>query len=153
MLKFIHLLVLFVFLFGNNTALYAQKKYFTEDGYFLNGFDVTSYFNNNPTKGSSKFVYTYDGVKFLFASKNNLEEFKKSPQSFIPEYNGWCAYAMGKDGSLVEVNPKTYKIINNKLYLFYDFYFTNTKTLWNENEQKLLQNANTNWTKKYENKK
>ncbi|MEQ9146669.1 MAG: YHS domain protein, partial [Cytophagales bacterium] len=53
----------------------------------------------------------------------------------------WCAYAMGVDGSRVKIDPKTFKIVNGELYLFYNFNFTNTLKKWNENENELKAKA------------
>ena len=60
-------------------------------------------------------------------------------------YGGYCAYAMGFDGSLVEIDPETYKIIDGKLYLFYNAYFNNTKTKWDKDEKSLKAKADSNW--------
>ena len=54
------------------------------------------------------------------------EVFLKNPTNFEPEYGGWCAYAMGDSGEKVTINPETFKIINGKLYLFYNAFLTNT---------------------------
>ena len=58
-----------------------------------------------------------------------------------------CAYAMGLEkADKVSVNPKTYKIIDNKLYLFYNKLGINTKENWDkEGEEKLKANADKNW--------
>ncbi len=75
--------------------------------------------------------------------------FLKNYKTYEPEFGGWCAYAMGNTGEKVEIDPETFKIINGKLYLFYNAYFNNTLKLWNKNEATLLKQANTNWTKYY----
>ena len=77
------------------------------------------------------------------------ELFKKNPAQYEPQYGGWCAYAMGNDGSKVEVDPETFKILNAKLYLFYNKYFTNTLKSWNKDEGRLMKSADANWMKFY----
>ena len=52
---------------------------------------------------------------------------------------------MGANGEKVEVNPETFKIINGKLYLFYNAFFNNTLTDWNKNEAALKAKADKNW--------
>lgn len=111
----------------------------------LRGYDAVSYFNFDPVKGHSSINYNFQGVLYYFESVKNKETFIKSPNLFLPEYGGWCAYAMGESGEKVEVDPKTYKIIGSKLYLFYNKAFTNTLNYWNKNENELKDKADENW--------
>ncbi len=113
----------------------------------VEGYDVVSYFQGKPQRGNKDLSYTYKGVTYWFATPENRELFKENPQHFEPQYGGWCAYAMGLDGSKVKIDPKTYKIVDGKLYLFYNFYFNNTLIDWNNNEQALKQAADANWQK------
>ena len=79
-----------------STNLVAQKtSYNLDKGVIVDGYDVTEYFNNKAVKGSKSFSTENDGVTYYFASKENMEKFKASPEKFIPEYGGWCAYAVG----------------------------------------------------------
>jgi hypothetical protein len=65
----------------------------------------------------------------------------------MPQYGGWCAYAMGAKNEKVTMNPENYKIVDGKLYLFYKNFFTDTLDDWNEDEENLKQKANENWKK------
>ena len=49
----------------------------------------------------------------------------------------------------VEINPETFKIIDGKLYLFYNAYFNNTLKIWNKEEMSLKVKADNNWKKIY----
>jgi YHS domain-containing protein len=131
----------------DNSISIRTQHYNLEKGIALQGYDPVSYFVKNPLKGKKEFAHTYNGVQYLFSSNANLETFKKKPTGYEPAYGGWCAYAMGADGSKVEVDPETYKIIGGKLYLFYNFYFNNTLKKWNADEQKLNKSADINWQK------
>ena len=124
-----------------------QKSYNLEHGLAIGGYDPVSYFNGKPQKGQTKLTFSHEGVTYRFANESNLDAFKKSPPSYEPQYGGWCAYAMGNTGEKVEVDPETYKIINNKLYLFYNKLFTNTLKSWNKNEPTLKSKADVNWEK------
>ncbi len=116
-----------------------------ENGLALQGFDSVSYFNGKPKKGSSESSVLHEGVTYLFENTENLKKFSTNPDKYVPRYGGWCAYAIGAKGELVNVNPETYKIIDGKLYLFYNAYFNNTLKKWNMNEEELLKSANQNW--------
>ena len=132
-----------------SSALFSQKtEYYLKKGYVAEGYDVVSYFNNKPLEGDKKYQTTYDGVKFKFSSEKNLTLFKKNPTKNIPQYGGYCAYAIGKTGEKVSIDPKTFEIRDGKLYLFYNSWGTNTLKLWlKENPEKLKKQADLNWKK------
>lgn len=113
----------------------------------IGGYDPVSYFDNSPEEGQSDYSTTHHGVNYLFMSSANKSKFEKDPKAYIPQYGGWCAYAMGANGDKVKVDPETYKIVSGKLYLFYNFYFTNTLDSWNEDESTLKDQADLNWDK------
>jgi hypothetical protein len=54
---------------------------------------------------------------------------------------------MGNSGEKVSIDPETFKIVNGKLYLFYNRFFTNTLKDWNKNEAALKKTADLNWPK------
>jgi hypothetical protein len=45
----------------------------------------------------------------------------------------------------VEVDPETFKIVDDKLYLFYNKFFNNTLDSWNKDEANLKARADQNW--------
>lgn len=132
---------------AQNSESDSRKKQFnlTDDNLAVRGYDVVSYFNGKPKIGSKSSSGSYKGVTYYFSSQSNLEIFKKSPEKYEPQYGGWCAFAMGNSAEKVEVDPETYKIIEGKLYLFYNAYFTNTLTKWNKDEKNLKFKADKNW--------
>jgi YHS domain-containing protein len=113
----------------------------------LSGYDPVSYFDRKPKEGDPEIKVTHKGVTYQFATQANLNKFKASPDTYEPAYGGWCAYAMGETGEKVKVDPETYKILNGRLYLFYNFWGNNTLTDWNENESKLKATGDRNWSK------
>lgn len=84
---------------------------------------------------------------YLFKNEINKRTFEKSPEEYLPQYGGWCAYAMGYNGKKVEINPESFSIENKKLYLFYKTTFTDTKKKWFKSNEKLKSKANQNWNK------
>ncbi len=114
----------------------------------LQGYDPIGYFKQNKAvKGKKEIATTYDGVVYYFSSIENKNIFIKTPTKYEPQFGGWCAYAMGETGEKVEINPETFKIIEGKLYLFYNAYFNNTLKSWNKNEIILKSKAEANWKK------
>jgi YHS domain-containing protein len=112
----------------------------------IEGYDPVSYFSNNPQKGSDEITFDYKGSTIWFVNEENRKKFKPDPEKYYPKYGGWCAYAMGLDGSKVDVNPKTYEIRDDGLYLFYNKLGTNTLKMWNdEGAEALKKKADSNW--------
>ncbi len=135
-----------------NAVAYGQSdvrvaQYNLKKGIALEGYDPVSYFDGKPQEGSEKIKVEYKGVTYLFATAANAAKFKQTPDKFEPAYGGWCAYAMGDSGEKVKVDPETFKILNGKLYLFYNFWGNNTLTDWNKNEAPLKSKGDQNWKK------
>lgn len=126
----------------NRTKHYNIKKSLAIDGY-----DPVSYFSNKAVEGKEDITYTYKGVTYWFANTTNLNKFKSDPAQYEPAYGGWCAYAMGETGEKVKVDPETFKVVDGKLYLFYNFWGNNTLTDWNKDEKVLKSKADQNWKK------
>ena len=114
----------------------------------LSGYDPVSYFTDGqPLKGKSNLSHTYRTTQYLFANPANLAAFKSNPEAYLPQYGGWCAYAMGRNGDKVKIDPMTYKLVDGKLYLFYNFRSTNTLDDWNKDEGNLKNKADRHWKK------
>ena len=135
--------------FGQNAAK-RISNYNLEKKVAIQGYDPVAYFvQKKAVKGKSTLLSTYDGVVYYFSSQANKDLFLKNPSSYEPQYGGWCAFAMGDYGEKVEINPETFKIIDGKLYLFYNAFFNNTLKSWNKDETNLKKKADTNWKKIY----
>lgn len=126
-----------------------RKKHFNlEDGIAIKGYDPVAYFiQNKAVKGKKELAISHQGIVYYFSSAENKELFKATPFKYEPEYGGWCAYAMGNTAEKVSIDPETFKIVNGKLYLFYNRFFTNTLKDWNKNEATLKKKADMNWPK------
>lgn len=140
-----------MFLYTINISAQSQairtKHYNIKSGLAIQGYDPVSYFTKNKAeKGNSKFSSVYLGVTYYFSSDANKKTFLVNPSKYEPQYGGWCAYAMGYSGKKVEVDPETFKIVDGKLYLFYNSFFNNTLTDWNKDEKNLKSKADKNWT-------
>ena len=145
-------ILLFNFAHGysqNAAEVSLRTKHFNleKSGLAIQGYDPLSYYLGKPKKGSGTYSYLYNGVTYRFANAKNMELFKASPAKYEPAYGGWCAYAMGETGEKVKVDPDTYKIIDGKIYLFYNFWGNNTLADWNKNDKKLKVTADNNWKK------
>ncbi len=130
------------------TATKRGTEFNLEKKVAIQGYDPVAYFKQKKAvKGKKELASTYEGVIYYFSSQANKDTFVKSPFSYEPQYGGWCAYAMGANNEKVEVDPETFKIIEGKLYLFYNAYFNNTLKSWNKDEVNLKKKADANWAK------
>ena len=139
--------VFLIVLFIGMSSTYAQQiDYNTKKGFVANGFDVVAYFNTEAIEGDKDFITEYDGGKFKFSSQKNLDIFIANPVKYIPQYGGYCAYAVAEKGEKVGIDPETFEIRDGKLYLFYNAWGTNTLDLWlKENVKGLQEKADKNW--------
>ena len=71
-------------------------------GLWVDGYDPVAYFaDNKAVPGKPEYTFTYQGATFRFASQAHLDFFEASPQKYLPEYGGYCAFAIGDDASKV----------------------------------------------------
>ena len=132
----------------NPTEFHKKQYNLDNDGLAIKGYDPVAYFTaNKALEGKKEITLTTEGITYHFASVQDRDLFKSNPEKYQPQYGGWCAYAMGNDGSKVEVDPETFKIINGNLFLFYNRFFNNTLKTWNKDEPKLHAQADVNWQK------
>lgn len=146
-------LITLVFAFVVVAAVSAQsplrsKEFNLDKGLAVQGYDPVAYFTEGrAVKGTRDFSATVDGVVYYFANPGDKDTFLKDWKKYEPQYGGWCAYAMGATGGKVEIDPGTFKIIDGKLYLFYNKFFNNTLKSWNKDQSNLKQKADANWQK------
>lgn len=138
--------LILLFLVTASSVSAQTIDYNLKKGFVANGYDVVAYFNNEANEGTKKFTTSFDGVKFKFSSEENLKAFNKNPEKYTPQYGGYCAYAIALKNEKVSINPKTFLIKEDKLYLFYNAWGTNTLDLWKKgNEAILKEKADKNW--------
>jgi YHS domain-containing protein len=120
----------------------------SKSGLAIEGYDPVGYFTTGKAvEGKKELAASDGGATYYFTSTQNRDLFKTDPAKYKPQYGGWCAYAMGASGEKVEIDPETFKVLNGKLYLFYNRYFNNTLKTWNKNEPDLKKKADANWIK------
>ena len=116
----------------------------------IHGFDPVAYFQGAPAKGKDSLQAQHKGVIYYFSKPQNRTLFLENPARYEPQYGGWCAYAM-LEGEKVDIDPVRYKIVNDKLYLFYHGLFGDTRKKWDElvgdKEAEHIEKANLAWAK------
>ena len=111
----------------------------------LDGFDPTTYFEGDPRRGDAALALEHDGAVYRFVDAEHRARFEADPERFVPEYGGWCAWAVS-EGYTYEVDPESYLIQDDRLLLFYDGTFGDTRALWLEDDADArLDAADANW--------
>jgi len=145
-INMLRIILILVCSFGLSNSNAQSAQWNIQKGYVAQGYDVVSYFDNKAQKGKDDIIVEHESVKFKFASQENKAKFEAQPEKYLPQYGGYCAYAIGKNGEKVTINPKTYEIRDGKLYLFYNKLFTNTLDKWlEEGAEELKTKADANW--------
>jgi len=142
------LMAVLVFMVVNSAN--AQNVNTDENKLANKGYDLVNYFNaNSAEKGSIEFSTTNEGAIYYFVNAENLKSFKENPSKYLPQYDGYCAFAVAKMNKKVPVNPETFRIDDGKLYLFYNDFWEgkpfNTIVPWLNNESDMEKMASTNW--------
>ena len=144
--------LILLFLLSISTTIFAQnstersKHFNIENKLAIQGYDPVAYFSGKALKGDKKFAVSHQGVIYYFSSETNKNAFFNNPSKYEPQYGGWCAFAMGDYGKKVSIDPSTFKIVDGKLYLFYNAYFNNTLISWNKDEKNLKTKADKSWS-------
>ena len=117
-------------------------------GIAAQGYDVVSFFDKKPKKGNGSYTSNYEGGIFHFSSAANKEKFESSPESYAPQYGGYCAIAMS-EGAAANPNPKSWEVRDGKLYFFTRMLFgiIDAKRQWVKKPEELRALADAEWAK------
>ncbi len=100
------------------------------DGVAVGGYDLVSYHQpDGPRPGQKAFEVEREGLRYRFASAENLARFEAAPDDYLPRYRGWCAATLAM-GRLTCPDYTNFKIENGELLLFELVGFTNGRTVW-----------------------
>jgi YHS domain-containing protein len=124
-------------------ALAAKPQIYTPPftSLALEGYDAVSYFSGHPVIGQPRYTATRQGVQYRFASAENLARFQADPDAYLPQYGGYCAWAIA-DGHVAKGDPTIWKVVGGKLYLNYD---ARVQQHWAQDIPGNIAKANHNW--------
>ena len=110
----------------------------------IGGYDAVAYFTEgNPVAGKSGITHTWKGAIWRFSSESNRILFKTKPESYAPQYGGYCAWAVSQ-GYTAKGDPNHWKVVGGKLYLNYD---ASVQRNWEKDIPSHITNADRNWPK------
>ena len=114
----------------------------TENGVALKGYDPVAYFTDGePTRGKGLHTATWKGVTYRFASAEHKAQFETEPEKYLPQYGGYCAYAMSIN-TIADITPKRWAIVHGKLYLNNNLF---AQTLRSTDKSGNIKKADNNW--------
>jgi YHS domain-containing protein len=126
------------------TSLLSAKTLVNVDrsGIGIRGYDPVAYFTDGKAeKGVPQFSSTAGGVTYLFATAEHKAAFDANPSKYEPRFGGYCAYGVSR-GSLIEIDPSAFQIVNGQLLLQYS---KGVMVKFNKDQTVCLQKAETNW--------
>jgi YHS domain-containing protein len=112
-------------------------------GVAILGYDPVAYFSEGAAvKGDSRFTAQWQGATWHFASAANRDAFAAAPESYAPQYGGWCAFG-ATEGYAAETDPvEAWTIVDGKLYLNWD---KDVKSQWSQDIPGNLSKSESNW--------
>jgi YHS domain-containing protein len=121
-------------------------QYNTSSGLALKGYDPVAYFSDQkPVPGKSEYAYDWNGATWQFSSAENRDQFSGNPETFAPQFGGFCSFAVSK-GFTADISPDAWQIEGGKLYLFAD---QNVRDSWVASMgEGSLDNSAANWKKR-----
>jgi YHS domain-containing protein len=118
----------------------------TKQGVIIDGHDPVSYFTvKKAQQGKPEFQTKVDDVTYWFFSEENKQTFLKDPKKYMPQYGGWCAFAVADSKSKVEVDYDKFLIQDGRLFLFYNDFLSDTRKKWSKDPKEFLKKADANW--------
>ena len=85
---------------------------------------------------------------YYFTSAEQKAAFEKTPNRYLPQYGGYCAFGVYA-GAKFRTDPNKFLVKDGKYYLFLYNVELDAQQLWlaENNHKKLVSTANTNWAK------
>ena len=94
--------------------------YAREQNLAISGYDAVAYFTENwPRRGLEQHQTEWNGAVWRFVSAENQAKFEAAPESYAPQYGGYCAYAVSR-GYTAPTDPTAWEVVDGKLYLNYN---------------------------------
>jgi len=133
------------------TSSFAGDQYIDDTGFAVSGYDVVAYFDLpqstvgtaqvGAVPGRADITAEHNGATFAFSSAANRDRFVADPDSFVPQFDGHCAYGVAKGGK-VPGNPNLWRIVDGELFLNIT---KNVVGFWEEDIPGNITLADSNW--------
>jgi hypothetical protein len=123
-------------------SVHGQKVNAGSGGLAVKGYDVVAYATQGkPVEGSAQFEHRIGATTYRFASAASRDAFAKDPDRYLPQFGGFCAYAVSR-GYTADVDPLAWRIVNGRLYLNYS---RRVQVKWEEDIPGNIAKGDINW--------
>jgi YHS domain-containing protein len=111
-------------------------------GLAMQGYDPVAYFTlGEATEGNYTITSVYKDATYRFASEEHKAAFDADPESFLPQYGGFCAFGAAM-GFKFDGDPDHWKIVDGELFLNLS---EEIQTRWEKDIPGHIEKADTNW--------
>ena len=111
-------------------------------GLAIRGYDPVAYFaSSTPTLGKADLNAKHKGATYHFANAANRDSFVAAPDTYLPQYGGFCALGTAK-GRKFDGDPKLWRVEGGKLYLNVS---PDAQTFWLKDIPGNIKDATENW--------
>lgn len=108
----------------------------------LGGYDAVAYFTDGtPTEGAVTISHHWNGANWLFSSAENRDQFAANPETYAPQFDGYCAYAAAL-GYIAPGDPTVWAVVDDRLYLNVH---ERAAELWQQDRDANIASAEENW--------
>ena len=113
-----------------------------ESGGALHGYDAVAYFTaGQAVSGSAQFEHMWGGARWRFSSAANRDAFAASPDTYAPQFGGYCAWAVSRNYT-ADIDPAAFSVVNGKLYVNYS---TLVQARWRLDRDGNIAKGHANW--------
>ncbi len=114
----------------------------------LQGYSPVSYLDLGiAQKGLKEYKAAHDGLTYYFTSRDQKNKFEASPEKYVPQYGGYCAFGVSV-GAKFRTDPNKFVVKDGKYFLYLYDLEVDAQQLWLAgNHEKLVVKADDNWTK------
>ncbi len=86
-------------------------------GIAVGGFDTVAFFTDKkPVNGDPGISSVHQGATYIFASKEHKELFDASPEKYLPQCGGFCAFGVSVNALFPVDIINTWQVRDGKLY-------------------------------------
>jgi len=111
-------------------------------GLALRGYDPVAYFTEHkPVEGKPDITYQWHGATYRFATSHDRELFQGNPEHFVPQFGGYCAYAVSL-GTTADGDPHQWTVDGDRLFVNNNAI---AAKLWNQSRGKNIHKGIMNW--------
>ncbi len=110
----------------------------------LHGVDPVAFIDlGNRVEGTAAFTAVHDGVAYYFATRENMNAFKRAPAQYLPVNGGFCTFGVSV-GKKFDGDPQYADVFNGKLYVFLN---EDIFRMYQKDKAGVIAKAGKNWTK------